>query len=388
LDRFDRVTNVDFAESERGLRLAGFLLAEVTMTASSSWKWILVACVSCACSVDTTSQAVSLGTDVPPPHVIMDFDDGIWAGGLTRLPDGSYYVVYERKSPNAQVFGRKTSDLVNGPFGAEEHIAGKYGVVDYFDPGVVVEKSDGTLMISAGNGRGVYLFERSPNGAIAGPTTILDGTHAETTFRAFRGDLFLTTNGDVHGDGDCSMNVDFTRVYGPTSHGPVLDVSGDVHVTYGPSGDEKRNTTSETGGSDELITVWSHSSPSACPNGDRGIWASISTNNGASWGAPHEIGGMESADLTNPYVVAVPGGHELRVYAIARGAPGKGNLVVARSTNDDHGRHWSAFESVPLPQGIASVSRPVVAQVGAALVMFAAWSDEKGHGHLGTFTLP
>ncbi|MFV3038129.1 hypothetical protein ACNI5A_33895, partial [Klebsiella pneumoniae] len=58
-------------------------------------------------------------TEPPPPAaeggitVIMTNEErGMWPGGITRLPDGSFYVVYERIDPTAQAFGMVVPDLL------------------------------------------------------------------------------------------------------------------------------------------------------------------------------------------------------------------------------------------------------------------------------------
>jgi hypothetical protein len=181
------------------------------------------------------------------------------------------------------------------------------------------------------------------------------------------------------------MNAVTTHVHSLYSHDTPVVASGSVHVTYGAFGHEKRNTTSQTGIDNELITVWSHAS-GACESNDRVVYGALSPDNGQTWRAPFLVGHTTSADLVNPFAVQTPSGSELRVYAIARGAPGASNLVVFRST--DHGRHWGPSETIDLPPGVQHVSRPVFTQYGSGLVCFTSYSDNQDNQYLATFAVP
>jgi hypothetical protein len=340
------------------------------------------------------SACTDLGQTVPPPSVssaevnlIASDPEGIWPGGASGLPDGGFYVVYERKDPTAMVFGRAMPDLL-GPPGTEERIAGAEAeagqVVAAFDPGVAITASGATLVSWANTGFGVFLQERASDGSFTPPVQLAPKHFGQASLAAADGATYVVFNyippGDEFG-AHFDNQVLVQRVTGVTEHEPAVLAGGPAGS--GTNGNQFRVSLSGTGLPGQLIVVWNR--PSDPPGGDRTIWAAISTDAGSTWGQPFPVAAVPGDDLVNPFAVEVGFAGELRVYFVNRRGGGGSSLNVV--TSSDNGRTWGPVTLVPQPEGVRNApARPVLIEVGGRLVCLASWQVD-GVPTLGTFVV-
>ena len=332
---------------------------------------------------------------IPVPSVspeavneIMADPDGIWPGGIAVLPDGSFYIVYERKEPFPVAFGRRMLDLL-GPAGPEEHVAGFYNDEEdkllAFDPGAAVT-ADGELIVSWANTElGVFLHQRHADGTFSEAVELAPRHYTEATMANALGRTFVIYNyvppGDLFGE-HFENEVLVQELFGLTDHGPQVVAGGPAGS--GTDGNQFRPSISETGGPGELLAVWNR--PSDPPGGDRTIWGATSGDEGQTWGPPFLVASDAGNDLANPFAVNVGFAGELRVYFVSLLGEGSANLSMVSSS--DRGRTWGDIQLVPRPATARrSPARPVFVEVDGRLVCFGSWSV-KGIPTLGTYVVP
>ncbi|HEY1331203.1 MAG TPA: exo-alpha-sialidase [Actinomycetota bacterium] len=321
-----------------------------------------------------------VGSAPSPVHVIETDAHGTWAGGIARLKDGRFYVVYMRgygKGVPAHVFGRTISNLL-APTGKAHWLAGgpKTG---YLDPGVVRTRKGTYLLSMHSKGSGIRLAGLSPskNRLTTAIHNITGNGYNEATIGRWFGKVQLAYN-SLSG-GDYGKHVLVRQVYGPTSVAAAtrgICCSGD-----GPAGSQDRDTIARTGAPGSMILTWSR--PSSPGGANRTIYAALSGNRGASWGAPFQIAADPDADLVNPFAIRVGG--EVRVYIEAKTDSGRRLEVV---TSQDAGHTWTAPTVVPVDPSIHGIGRPVFIVQKGVVVCFASWVGKDGRYVLGTFSVP
>jgi hypothetical protein len=336
-----------------------------------------------------------LEDDVPVPpvaaedvNVIMTGPEGIWPGGLARLPDGSFYIAYQRNDPRATAFGRVVPDLLEPP-GPEEHVAGFFVSDDdalrAFDPGVAVTAAGDTIVSWANTALGVFLHERRPDGTFTAAVELAPSHYTEATMTNALGRTFVIYNhvppGDAFGR-HFQNDVLVQEISGLTEHDPAVKAGGPAGS--GTEGNQFRATLAETGRPEELIVVWNR--PSTPPGGDRTIWGAISPDRGETWGIPFLVAQVPGDDLVNPFVINVRFAGELRVYFVNLRAGKSAELNMVASS--DRGTSWGAAQPVPRPAGARrSPARPVFIEVDGRLVCFGSWNVD-GIPTLGTYVVP
>jgi hypothetical protein len=324
-------------------------------------------------------------------EVIVTSDLGLFAGGVTRLSDGTWYAVYQRNVPDGglkgsqEVFGRPAANL-SGPFGSEEYLAGGPAFAAY-DPGTVSVEDGGAIVtlhhsieIAPDEWAGLGIFTL---------TRFADGSHTVVS-RGFTDGRGTSENtvGRVNGRilDVYEFKVDLVDSYHyqvRVRHGSAADrwdppaVAGEP-AGRGTSGGQTRATAAATGLPLGVIVVWAR--PSEPPGGDRTIWGSVSADDGQTFGRPFRIARRDGFDLVNPFVVPV--GREVRVYFLQK-APGLGS-ALAMASSTDGGLTWSPSVDVLLPPEIHGLSRPVFVVQDGAVLCFCGWSAG-GVNYLGTF---
>jgi hypothetical protein len=357
-----------------------------------SWTWLGVVGAAVAL-VGSGALLLSRDEEQPPPptsigeiHVVMENGEkGIWPGGIARLADGSYYVVYERMVPTAQAFGRAMADLF-ADAGHEEHLAGGADSPEgrgAFDPGAATLPNGNVLVSWSNTAIGTYLLERQPDGSTSPGTQLAPTGYSEATLGNVGDHVLMTYNHIPRGDpfgAHYDNDVLVQRLQSSTEWADPVVAGGPAGS--GTDGNQFRANTEVTGNPAELITVWNR--PSDPPGGDRTIWGAISEDDGLSWGAPFPVAASEGNDLVNPFAILVPATGELRVYFVNRHGGGGSSLGIAVSA--DQGRTWGEAEDAPTPAGTrGSPGRPVfVVDDRGRVICLGSWRID-GTYVLGTF---
>jgi hypothetical protein len=300
-----------------------------------------------------------------------------YPGGIARIGEHRWLVVYERfLGDTPVVYARETSDLL-GPFGPPTPVSDP--TRESFDPGAAL-LADGTVVVTWSSEAAVWASVRLRAGHYSSPRALFTdpgGRAAEQTLMRISGTTFLTYDYHPLARPEDVWDVRLRRVGSGPSTGPFTTI-----VSEGPGlgveGRQRRVTIAPTGEPQGLIAVWSqHPDPLGGP---RSIYGALSSDFGATWGQPFPVAAFPGHDLVNPFAVQASRA-ELRVYFTQdQHVPGLGYVV-----STDHGRTWGGLVHVAgIAPGVQSARVVVQKDPAHGLVAFVSAND---FTELGTYVL-
>lgn len=303
---------------------------------------------------------------------------GAFAGGITKLPDGHYLLVFQSAlhpdAPPAQgenhAFELEMgTDIMEPPLSKDPiDITAALPpelvpVKNVYDPGVVVTKDNAVL--SSWYGYGVQITKRLGPGDYAPPVGLAGFAKGEgpgwyeVTLQTVYGHTLAVYSGPPDASGRRDVYVQ--EVHSDLSAGPRVKAGGPAGP--GPSGLQLRDTIAEAGGG-KIMLVWQQVAESGGP---RSIYGALSSDFGRTWGQPIPVASLadQRIDMFNPFILNT--GKELKVYSQSC-SPAECRITVAVST--DQGQSWSRPVPVPLPTFSRYFGRPTYTVVDGQVYCF------------------
>lgn len=288
-----------------------------------------------------------------------DLPDPITAGGVTRKPDGGYYLTYARTNEWGRegTYGLVTPDIICGPNRSEETIFST-PTEDHSGPYPGLEPGGQAYVITFTGPASTEVEERTIGGIYDSPTVLqLDLT--AVTLQRIDGSL---TRMSVSIDPDSgSIYTQTLKKQDPSTWGPLLTTAFGVSV--GNTGSNLRATASWTGNpsnKNETVMAWEYD---LNRDGNRVIRTSIDSDyhGNTGWRHARTLIAIPGKDLSDPYVFKWK--TEIRVYFVERDA---GGASLAYMTSSDNAQTWTGPFDVPLPapfgQGSADITAPILAK--------------------------
>lgn len=302
---------------------------------------------------------------------------GAFAGGITRLPDGTYLAVYQsalhHEAPppggdnhvfeidlGTDIMKRSTKDPIDITARLPRELVPARNV---YDPGIEVSKNNTVLI--AWYGYGVQITKRlgpgkySPPVGLAGLAIGEGRGWSEVTMKTVYGHTLAIYTGPADAEG--KRDVFVQEVFANLTAGPRVRAGGPAGD--GPFGVQLRDMVAEIGNG-KIMLVWGQITST---KGPRSIYGSISSDLGRTWGPPIKVASLanQRIDMFNPFILNT--GKELKVYSQSC-RPGDCRITVTQST--DKGQSWSPPQTEALPSFSRFFGRPTYTVVDGQVYCF------------------
>jgi hypothetical protein len=289
-----------------------------------------------------------------------DLPDPITAGGVTRKPDGGYYLTYSRANEwgHEGTYGMVTPDIICGPNKPEETIFST-PTEDHFGPYPGLEPGGQAYVIAFSGPASTEIEERTNDGTYDQPT-VLQLDLSAVTLQRIDGSLTRLSLSIEPTSG--SIFTQTIKKQDPSTWGPLLTTAFGVSV--GNTGSNVRASASWTGNpsnKNETLMAWEYD---LNRDGNRVIRTSIDSDyhGNTGWRHARTLIAVAGKDLSDPYVFKWKA--EIRVYFVERDT--SGGAGIAYMSSSDHAQTWTGPFDVPLPApfglGSAEITEPILAK--------------------------